>query len=128
MIPDADDDPFPRVYKVDRLFPEEQDFVADDISPLQPYEMAELDEPAIPVELPPLHRSEDPNPPAEKMAGRAGPRDEIAVLRDMKKADEQVTLSFFKKEKGKIRRPWDGPDLSPEERTVPAPVSDPSDP
>jgi hypothetical protein len=30
MIPDADDDPFPHVFKVDRLYPEEQDFVADD--------------------------------------------------------------------------------------------------
>ena len=113
MIPDADDDPFPRVYKVDRLFPEEQDFVADDISPLQPYEMAELDEPAIPVEMPPLHKGEDPNPPAEKVGGRAGPRDETGISRDMKRADEQVTLAAFKKGKAKIRRPWDGPDLSP---------------
>jgi hypothetical protein len=113
MIPDADDDPFPHVYKVDRLYPEEQDFVADDISPLQPYEMAELDEPAIPVEMPPLHKGEDPNPPAEKVGGRAGPRDETGISRDMKRADEQVTLAVFKKGKVKIRRPWDGPDLSP---------------
>ncbi|HVP95617.1 hypothetical protein [Methanoregula sp.] len=113
MIPDADDDPFPHVYKVDRLYPEEQDFVADDESPLSPYEMAELDEPAIPVEMAPLHPGEDPNPPAEKMGGRAGPRDESGISRDMKKVDDQVTLAFFKKEKGKIRRPWDGPDLSP---------------
>ena len=62
MIPDADDDPFPRVYKVDRLFIEEQDFVADDTSPLSPYEMADLDEPAVPVDLPPLHPAEDPDP------------------------------------------------------------------
>lgn len=116
MIPDADDDPFPRVYKVDRLFIEEQDFVADDTSPLSPYEMADLDEPAVPVELPPLHKGEDPNPPAEKLGGRAGPSDEIVVSRNMKNADEQVTFAFFKKQKTKIRRPWDGPDLSPKER------------
>jgi len=117
MIPDADDDPFPHAIKVDRLFIEEQDFVADDTSPLSPYEMADLDEPAVPVDLPPLHPGEDPDPPAEKMGGRAGPRDEIAVSRDMKSADEQVTLAFFKKGKTKVRRPWDGPDLSPEKST-----------
>jgi len=113
MLPDADDDPFPHVYKVDRLFPEEIDAVADDTSPLSQYELAELDEPAVPVEMPPLHKGEDPNPPAEKVGGRAGPRDEAIISRDMKKADEQVTLSFFKKGKVKIRRPWEGPDLSP---------------
>jgi hypothetical protein len=117
MIPDADDDPFPRVYKVDRLFIEEQDFVADDTSPLSPYEMAGLDEPAVPVELPPLNRGEDPNPPAEKVGGRADPMDETVVSRDMKKADDQVTFAFFKKGNGKIRRPWDGPDLSPGKST-----------
>jgi hypothetical protein len=111
MIPDADDDPFPRVFKVDRLYPEEQDFVADDLSPLSPYEMADLDQPATKIDLPPLLPGEDPDPPAEKVAGRAGPLDEPAVSRDMKKADEQVTLSFFKKDKEKLRRPWDGPDL-----------------
>ena len=63
--------------------------------------------------MPPLHKGEDPNPPAEKVGGRAGPLDETGISRDMKKADEQVTLSFFKKGKAKIRRPWDGPDLSP---------------
>jgi hypothetical protein len=117
MIPDADDDPFPRVYKVDRLFIEEQDFVADDIAPLSPYEMADLDEPAVPVDLPPLHKGDDPNPPAEKMGGRAGPADEIAVSKGMKSVDDQVTFAFFKKGKTKIRRPWDGPDLSPEKST-----------
>ena len=115
MIPDADDDPFPRVYKVDRLFIEEQDFIADDTSPLSPYEMADLDEPAVPVDLPPLHRGEDPSPPAEKVVGRAGPHEDIAFSRDMKNADEQVTLAFFKKGKTKVRRPWDGPDLSSKE-------------
>jgi len=117
MIPDADDDPFPHVFKVDRLYPEEQDFVADDISPLSPYEMADLDEPATRIDLTPLLPGEDPNPPAEKVAGRAGPLDEPAMSRDMKKADDQVTLSFFKKDKEKLRRPWDGPDLSPVEIT-----------
>ena len=111
MIPDADEDPFPHVVKVDRLYPEEQDFVADDISPLSPYKMADLDEPATKIDLPALLPGEDPDPPAEKVAGRAGPLDEPAVSRDMKKADEQVTLSFFKKDKEKLRRPWDGPDL-----------------
>ncbi|MFA5253448.1 MAG: hypothetical protein WC367_02110 [Methanoregula sp.] len=117
MIPDADDDPFPHAIKVDRLFIEEQDFVADDTSPLSPYEMADLDEPAVPVDLPPLHKGDDPNPPAEKMGGRAGPADEIVISKDMKSADEQVTLAFFKKGKTKVRRPWDGPDLSPEKST-----------
>ncbi len=117
MIPDADDDPFPRVYKVDRLFIEEQDFVADDTSPLSPYEMADLDEPAVPVDLPPLHPAEDPDPPAEKMGGRADLSDEAVISADMKSADKQVTLAFFKKGKTKVRRPWDGPDLAPEKGT-----------
>jgi len=111
MIPDADDDPFPRVYKVDRLFIEEQDFVADDTAPLLPYERADLDEPATRIEMPPLLPGEDPDPPAEKVEGRAGPTDEPAVSRAMKNADEQVTLAFFKKGKNKIRHPCDGPDL-----------------
>lgn len=111
MIPDADDDPFPQVFRVDRLYPEEQDFVADDTTPLSPYERADLDEPATRIDLPPLLPGEESNPPAEKVAGRAGPLDEPAVSRDMEKADEQVTLAFFKKEKEKLRRPWDGPDL-----------------
>ena len=85
MIPDVDEDPFPYVVKVDRLYPEEQDFVADDISPLSPYEMADLDEPATKIDLPALLPGEDPDPPAEKVAGRAGPLDEPAVSRDMKK-------------------------------------------
>jgi len=113
MLPDADEDPFPHVFRVDRLYPEEQDLVADDPSPLSPYERAGLDEPARPVEMPPLLPGEDPNPPAGKVAGRAGPLDEPAASRAMKSADGQVTLSFFKKEKGKLRRPSDGPDLSP---------------
>jgi hypothetical protein len=111
MIPDADDDPFPHVFKVDRLYPEEQDFVADDTTPLSPYERADLDEPATRIEMPPLLPGEDPDPPAEKVPGRAGSLDEAAVSRALKKADDQVTLSFFKKDKEKLRRPWDGPDL-----------------
>jgi len=111
VIPDADEDPFPHVVKVDRLYPEEQDFVADDISPLSPYEMADLDEPATKIDLPALLPGEDPDPPAEMVAGRAGPLDEPAVPRDLKKADEQLTLSFFKNDKENLRRPWNGPDL-----------------
>jgi hypothetical protein len=111
MIPDADDDPSPHVFKVDRLYPEEQDFVAEDMTPLSPYEMAGLDEPATRIDLPPLLPGEDPDPPGEKVAGRAGSMDESAASRDMKKSDDQVTLSFFKKEREKLRRPWDGPDL-----------------
>ena len=117
MIPDADDDPFPHAIKVDRLFIEEQDFVADDTSPLSPYEMADLDEPAVPVDLPPLHPAEDPDPPAEKMGGRADFSDEAVISADMKSADKQVTFAFFKKQKAAIRRPWDGPDLAPEKST-----------
>ena len=117
MIPDADDDTVPLVYKVDRLFIEEQDFVADDTAPLSPYEMAELDEPAVAVELAPLHKGEDPNPPAERVGGRAGSLDEIVVSKNMKSADEQVTFAFFKKGKVKILRPWDGPDLLSEKDT-----------
>ena len=73
MISDADDDPFPHVFKVDRLYPEEQDFVADDTTPLSPYEIKDLDEPATRIDLPPLLPGEDPNPPAGKVAGRARP-------------------------------------------------------
>ncbi|MFA5331016.1 MAG: hypothetical protein WC342_01430 [Methanoregula sp.] len=112
MIPDAEDNPFPQVVKVDRLFPEEIDAVADDTAPLASYELAELDEPATKVEMPPLQPGEDPNAPAEKMEGRAEPGDEAAMSKSMKNADEQVTLSFFKKGKNKVRHPWDGPDLS----------------
>ena len=117
MIPDAEDDPFPRAIKVDRLFPEEIDEVADDTAPLHSYEMAELDEPATRVEMPPLLPDEDPDYPAEKMEGRAEPDDEAVVSKSMKSADEQVTLSFFKKGKNKVRHPWDGPDLAPEKST-----------
>ena len=111
MLPDADDDPFPHVFRVDRPYPEEQDFVADDATPLSPYGRADLDEPATMIEMPPLLPGEDPDPPAEKVPDRAGPLDEAAVSRAMKKADDQVTLSFFKKDKEKLRRPWDGPDM-----------------
>ena len=72
MIPDADDDPFPHVFLVDQLYPEEQDFVADDTSPLSPYERADLGEPGTKIDLPPLLPGEESNPPAEKVTGRAG--------------------------------------------------------
>ncbi len=56
-------------------------------------------------------REKSPIPLQRRWPVCAGPLDESAVSRDMEKADEQVTLAFFKKEKEKLRRPWDGPDL-----------------
>jgi hypothetical protein len=55
--------------------------------------------------LPPLLPGGDPDPPVEKVPGRADPLDEAAVSRALKKADDQVTLSFFKKDNEKLRRP-----------------------
>ncbi|MGA2160910.1 MAG: hypothetical protein ABSG28_01730 [Methanoregula sp.] len=73
--------------------------------PLSSYEMADLDESATRIDLPPLLPGGDPDPPVEKVPGRADPLDEAAVSRALKKADDQVTLSFFKKDNEKLRRP-----------------------
>jgi hypothetical protein len=105
-----EDNPFPRVLKIHRLFAEEQ---PGEIAEPEPASFEELQELPRSIKMLPLSEKEEEKTPDVQLDFKPDPALDDPVINDrMKSVDDYVDTKFLKDNVGKLLRPWDEVELN----------------
>ena len=121
MILERDEDYFPRAIQLPKEFDDDLDDEnprAVDGPPLRPFECDGMETNTDPVLMPPLTEAEEPvskDVPVDLISD-GHPDEPVTLWKSSKKLDEKVSNNWLQTmiNSGDLRRPWDGPDLTPE--------------
>jgi hypothetical protein len=115
MILDRDEDPFPRAVQLPAEFDDDSDpkEIAVEMPPLTEQDRIGMTPESVPVIMRPLSLNEMPTTPCVKLdVPPCKGMDEPAINDGMKLASKRFSDDWLRLNKAKLRRPWDGVDLS----------------